>query len=75
MSLLYLKLKNYVIEIYKLCHFWGLDISTPDNSTPYKSRLATPILQWMKFNLSFARVLSVESYCLHYAFKLFTHNL
>ena len=68
----------------------GLDISTPDNSTPdistptiqppdistpYKSRLATPILQRMKFNLLFTRALNVESYCLHYAFKLFTHNL
>ena len=49
---------------------WGLDISTP-----YKSRLATPISQRMKFNLLFARALSVESYCLHYVFKLFTHNL
>ena len=43
----------------------GLDISTP-----YKSRLATPILQRMKFNLLFARALSVKSYCLHYVFKL-----
>ena len=62
------------------CVYWGLDISTPDNSTPdistpYKSRLATPILQRIKFNLLFACALSVESYCLHYAFKLFTHNL
>ena len=43
------------------------DYSTPDISTPYKSRLATPILQRMKFNLLclFARALSVESYRLH----------
>ena len=33
------------------------------------------ILQRMKFNSLFARALSVESYCLHYVFKLFTHNL
>ena len=61
------------------CHFGrGLDISTPDNSTPdistpYKSRLR--LLQRMKFNLLFARALGVESYYLHYVFKLFTHNL
>ena len=35
---------------------------------PYKSRLATPILQRMKYNLLLARALSVESYCLHYVF-------
>ena len=57
------------------------DISTPDNSTPdistpYKSRLTTPILQRMKFNLLylFARALSVESYRLHYVFKSFVRK-
>ena len=40
----------------------------PTFQPPYKSRIATPILQRMKFNLLFARALSVESYCLHYVF-------
>ena len=40
----------------------------PTIQPPYKSRLATPILQRMKFNSLFARALSVESYCLHYVF-------
>ena len=62
-----------VVIMWYLCR--GLDISTPDISTPYKSRLATLILQRMKLNLLFARALSVESYCLHYVFKVFTHNL
>ena len=44
------------------------DNSTPDISTPYKSSLAAPILQRMKFNLLFARALTVENYCLHYVF-------
>ena len=57
------------------------DISTLDNSTPtfqppYKSRLATLILQRMEFNLYlFARALSVKSYCLHYVFKLFVRKI
>ena len=49
----------------------------PTFQPPYKSRLAMPILQRMKFNLLylFARALSVESYCLHYVFKLFVRKI
>ena len=48
----------------------------PDISTPYKSKLATPILQRMKSNFLylFARALSVESYRLHYVFKSFVRK-
>ena len=58
---------------------WTFQPLTFEPSTiqpPYKSRLATPILQRMKFNLYlFARALSVESYCLHYVFKLFVRKI
>ena len=49
-------------------HFNPRQFNPPTFQPPYKSRLATPILQRMKFNLLFARALSVESYCLHYVF-------
>ena len=53
---------------YQKWTFQPPTIQPPMFQPPYKSRLATPILQRMKFNLLFARALSVESYCLHYVF-------